>query len=228
MPREHILVVEDDEDILEVLVYHLAKTGYKVTCLETGENAFEEIRIQQPQLVLLDLMLPEINGIEICHKLKANSETREIPVVMLTAKDKEDNIIEGFDAGAADYVTKPFSSKILLARIKAALQYKIQKDVKSDKVIFIHSLRIDPERFEVNYKDLPIKLTLSEFRIIHYLASQPGRVFNRYQIVDATREEGISITDRTIDVQIVGLRKKLGEAGKLIETVRGVGYRFKG
>ncbi|MGK5091746.1 response regulator transcription factor [Deltaproteobacteria bacterium TL4] len=228
MSREHILVVEDEEDILEVLVYHLAKAGFKVTCVTSGEEALEEIQAQMPHLLILDLMLPGMSGMDVCRKMKEDSKTQKIPVIMLTAKDEEADILKGFEEGAVDYVTKPFSSKVLIARIKSVLQHK-QPTPLLDKsaLVQIHDLLMDPQRYEVQYKQEPIKLTLSEFNILYFLSSSPGQVFSRYQIVNATRGEAYAVTDRTIDVQILAIRKKLGEAGNYIETIRGVGYRFK-
>jgi two-component system phosphate regulon response regulator PhoB len=227
MSKEHILVIEDEEDILAVIHYNLAKEGYRVTSRTTGEEGLREARDSSPDLVLLDLMLPGMDGMEVCRRLRKDPATASIPVVMLTAKGEEADIVVGLEAGADDYVTKPFSQKVLLARIKTVLRRREQERGEKVGPIRVHELLIHPGRNEVLVADEPVELTYTEFRVLSLLASRPGWVFSRTQIVDAVRGEGYAVTDRAVDVQIVGLRKKLGECGRYIETVRGVGYRFR-
>jgi two-component system phosphate regulon response regulator PhoB len=183
-------------------------------------------KAKTPDLIVLDLMLPGIDGLEVCKRLKADSDLRETPVVMLTAKGEESDIVAGLELGADDYITKPFSGKVLVARVRRLLRKVI--DASEDKgLVKIHGLVIDPGRHEVTLNDEPVTLTLTEFNILHTLARRPGMVFTRYQIVDSIHGDDYLVTDRAVDVQIVALRRKLGSSGKLIETVRGVGYRFK-
>lgn len=228
MGKEHILVIEDEEDILALLQYNLTKEGFKVTCAQTGEEGLNAARTLAPELVVLDLMLPGIDGLEVCRALKRDRATSNIPIVMLTAKGEELDIVTGLELGADDYVTKPFSPRVLLSRLKAVLRRR-ERDTTSDETESLHigSISIHPGRNEVLVNGKPVDLTFTEFRVLHLIARRPGWVFTRYQIVNAVRGDDYSVTDRAVDVQIVGLRKKLGSAGKLIETVRGVGYRFK-
>lgn len=228
MAKEKILVVDDEEDILDLVRYNLEKEGYEVYCMETGEEAIEAARKMKPDLMLLDLMLPGVDGLEVCKNVKYDSETSRIPIVMLTAKGEESDIVTGLELGADDYISKPFSPKVLIARVRAVLrknQPKKEKDVA--ELIKIHDLTIDPGKHQILYKEKLLDLTYTEFRLLQLLAERPGWVFTRYQIVDALRGEDYPVTDRSVDVQIVGLRKKLGGGGSYIQTVRGVGYRFK-
>lgn len=228
MSKEHILVIEDEEDILALLHYNLMKEGFRVTCAQTGEEGLTSARALEPDLVILDLMLPGIDGLEVCRSLKRAGATSEIPIVMLTAKGEEPDIVTGLELGADDYITKPFSPRVLLSRIKAVLRRR-ERDATTDAEDSLHigNISIHPGRNEVLVDKQPVELTFTEFRVLHLIARRPGWVFTRYQIVNAVRGDDYSVTDRAVDVQIVGLRKKLGSAGKLIETVRGVGYRFK-
>jgi two-component system phosphate regulon response regulator PhoB len=225
--RKTVLVVEDDEDILELVEYNLGKNGFAVTTVASGEEALQSIRSRLPDLVLLDLMLPGVDGLEICRHLKNDPKTQPIPVVMLTAKGEESDIVTGLELGADDYITKPFSPKVLIARVRTILRRKTRDKVDEDSVLHIHDLSIHPGRHEVLVSGDPVDLTFTEFRILHLLARRPGWVFTRSQIVDSVRGEDYPVTDRAVDVHIVGLRKKLGDNGKFIETVRGVGYRMK-
>jgi len=171
-------------------------------------------------------MLPGIDGLSVCKKLKSDSKTGSIPVVMLTAKGEEADIVTGLELGADDYITKPFSPKVLVARVRRILQKVVARDLEKTPVK-IHELTIDPARREVLIKNKPVDLTFTEFNILYALSKKPGLVFTRYQIVDTIHGEDYLVTDRAIDVQMVSLRKKLGQCGKYIETVRGVGYRFR-
>jgi two-component system, OmpR family, alkaline phosphatase synthesis response regulator PhoP len=225
--KARILVVEDEEEILELVSYNLTKEGYVVSAVTSGEDALRHIRQQPPDLVILDLMLPGVDGLEVCKSIKGDSATRDVPIIMLTAKSEEADIVTGLELGADDYVTKPFSRRVLLARVKAVLRRKAEGTaVDEHALIRIHELVINPGRHEVLIGDTVVNLTLTEFRVLHFLAGRPGWVFTRSQIVEAVRGDGYPVTDRSVDVQIVGLRKKLGDAGRYVETVRGVGYRF--
>lgn len=227
MAKETILVVDDEEDILELINYNLTKEHYNVICVGTGEEALTSARSNMPQLVVLDLMLPGVDGLEVCRHLKGDQKTRSIPIIMLSAKGEEADIVTGIELGADDYVTKPFSPRVLLARIKAVLRRRATEPTRDADTIRIHDLVIDPGRHEVMAAGEPVKLTLTEFRLLHFLSRRPGWVFTRGQIVDGTQGDDVIVTDRSVDVHVVSLRKKLGECGKCIETVRGVGYRLK-
>ncbi|MDY6838952.1 MAG: response regulator [Thermodesulfobacteriota bacterium] len=227
MAKEKILVVDDEEDIIELLRFNLSREGYQVSSAKSGEEALTLVRSEMPSLLLLDLMLPGIDGLEVTRRLKSNPNTMNVPIVMLTAKGEEPDIVAGLELGADDYVTKPFSPRILVARVRAVLRRKVVDLPKETSSFQIHDLVIHPGRHEVLVDGKPIELTFTEFAILDHLARRPGWVFTRYQIVDAVRGTDYPVTDRSVDVQIVGLRKKLGPAGKYIETVRGVGYRFK-
>jgi len=225
--KEHILVVEDEEDILELVRYNLAKEGYEVTSVTSGEDGLGIARSKLPDLVVLDLMLPGVDGLDVCRLLKTDPKTKHIPIVILTARSEEADIVTGLELGADDYITKPFSPRILIARVRVVLRRRSEEPVPETATLKRGDLVIHPGRHEVLVKDKPVELTYSEFRILHYLARHPGWVFTRSQIVDAVRGDDYPVTDRSVDVQIVGLRKKLGSYGSFIETVRGVGYRLK-
>ena len=227
MSREKILIVEDEEDICEVLKYNLQKEGYRISIASSGEETLKTARYWQPHLILLDLMLPGIDGLEVCKILKNDRLTKSIPVIILTAKSGESDIISGLELGADDYITKPFSPKVLVARVRTTLRRKLQKTLDTAEPIQIQELEIHPGRREVLIGDEPIDLTYTEFQILYLLTSRPGWVYTRFQIVEAVRGEDYYVTDRSVDVQIAGLRKKLGDYGRLIVTVRGVGYRFQ-
>jgi len=227
MAKERILVVEDENEIRELIRYNLAKEGYEVVEAKSGEEALTRAHTQLPSLVLLDLMLPELDGLEVCKRLKRDYLAQHVPIVMLTAKGEESDIVAGLEVGADDYITKPFSPRVLLARIRAVLRRGSREPAEESEVVRVHNIVIHLGRHEVLVDGEPIHLTHTEFRVLVYLARRPGWVFTRYQIVDAVHGEDYPVTERSVDVQIVGLRKKLGEAGKFIETVRGVGYRFK-
>jgi len=227
MPKERILVVEDEQDILELVRYNLARENYQVFCATSGEDALRIVNSETLNLIILDLMLPGIDGLEVTRRLKSNPRTQNIFIVMLTAKGSEADIVTGLELGADDYITKPFSPRVLLARIKAVIRRSGEKKSEDSTVVKIHNLTIHPGRREVLVGEEPVILTYTEFQVLYYLVRRPGWVFTRSQIVDAVRGDDYPVTDRSVDVQIVGLRKKLGSAGRYIETVRGVGYRFK-
>jgi two-component system phosphate regulon response regulator PhoB len=219
--------VEDEEDIIELVVYNLSKEGYQVQSATSGEKALEIVRAKLPDLVLLDLMLPGVDGLEVCKTLKNYPNTAHIPIIMLTARGEEADIVTGLELGADDYIVKPFSLRVLSARVKAVLRRKDKEPIEGTEIIRIKNMMIHPGRHEVTIAGKEIDLTLSEFRLLRFLASRPGWVFTRDQIINEIRGEDYAVTERSVDVQVVGLRKKLKDYGKLIETVRGVGYRFK-
>ncbi len=228
MSNSTILIVEDDPDIRELTRYNLSREGYNVVEADTGEKGLDCIRKGNMDLVLLDLMLPVIDGLQVCRKIRSSDTNNDIPIIMLTAKGEESDIVVGLEMGADDYVTKPFSPRVLIARIRALLRRGTPDITEDDNTIVrIHNIVIHPARHELLIDGSPVELTRTEFNVLRYLAQRPGWVRTRGQIVDAVHGELYPVTERSVDVQIVGLRKKLGEAGKLIETVRGVGYRFK-
>lgn len=227
MTKERILVVEDEEDILELVRFNLSREGYSVMGAASGEEAWKLAASELPDLIVLDLMLPGMDGLEVTKMIKNDPRTRDIPIIMLTAKGEESDIVTGLELNADDYITKPFSPRILVARVRAVLRRKIKEPEDESSVLKIHDLVIHPGRHEVLVEGEPVELTFTEFGILSYLARRPGWVFTRSQIVDAVRGDDYFVTDRAVDVQIVGLRKKLGPASKYIETVRGVGYRFR-
>jgi two-component system phosphate regulon response regulator PhoB len=224
--KERILVVDDEKDILELIDYNLSKNGYKVKTVPSGEEALELIKDNDYDLIILDLMLPGVDGFDLCKIIKADKHKANIPIVMVTAKAEEADKVAGLEIGADHYVTKPFSPRELLAIVKATLRRKPVKEEEEKPIIERGDLKIHVGRHEVTIKDKPVELTHLEFLILLALAKKPGWVMTRYQIVDSTRGEGVTVTDRSVDVHIVSLRKKLGDAD-CIETVRGVGYKFK-
>jgi len=227
MPKEKILVVDDEEDIRELVKYNLAREGYKIFCASSGEKALKKARAKLLDLIVLDLMLPGIDGLEVTKILKNDPKTQHIPIIMLTAKEEEADIVTGLELGADDYITKPFSPRVLVARIRAVIRRKKKEYDEVELEIEIHDLVIHPGRNRVLIRGRPVELTFTEFQILYVLARRPGWVFTRSQIVDAIRGGDYPVTDRSVDVQIVGLRKKIGPYSKYIETVRGIGYRFR-
>jgi two-component system phosphate regulon response regulator PhoB len=227
MSKQTILIVEDDRNIVELVSINLRKEGYEVIAAPDGETALRKARVESPACILLDLMLPGMDGLEICKTLKNDTTTKHIPIIMVTAKSEEADIVAGLELGADDYITKPFSPRVLMARLRAVLRRQIRQSADETTPITIHDLKIHPGRHEVLVKGEAAALTFLEFKVLHFLAARPGWVFTRYQIVEAVRGDNYPVTDRSVDVVIVGLRKKLGKSGDCIETVRGVGYRFK-
>ncbi len=228
MSLANVLVVDDEEDILNLVEYNLLKNHFEVSCVTTGEEALQHVSQSKPDIIILDLMLPEIDGLEVCRRLKQNEASKDIPIIMLTAKGEEKDVVKGLELGADDYITKPFSPKILIARCNAVLRRtQLWENEDSEEKIKIHEIEIHPGRFQAFIRSELVDLTLTEFRILQLLAKRPGWVFTRNQIIDSIHGSDYPVTDRSVDVQIVGLRKKIGECGNYIETVRGVGYRFK-
>ena len=226
MTKERILIVDDEEDILELIRYNLDKEGFDVVCAENGEKCLDLVASHSPELIVLDLMLPGIDGLDVCKKLKNNPKTQFIPIIMLTAKSTESDIVVGLELGADDYVIKPFSPRVLIARIKSVLRRNDQTDEKAEEIRRVGFI-VNTTGIEVSYKGDNINLNYSEFAILKLFISHPGRVFSRLQIMKNTRDDGYIVTERAIDVQIVNLRRKLKEGGNYIRTVRGVGYKFQ-
>jgi two-component system phosphate regulon response regulator PhoB len=228
--KPSILVVEDDSDIQQLVSYNLIKAGFNVTCADSGEEALHLLSREQVDAMVLDLMLPGKDGNEVCRAVRSQEAIKGLPIIMLTAKSEEDDIVSGLECGADDYVTKPFSPRVLIARIEAALRRTPEpSEAAAESVGFIsrHGMEIHPGRHEVRVNGEEVHLTASEFTILELLAGRPGWVFSRQQIIDQVRGYDYSITPRAVDVQIFGLRKKLGSAGTCIETVRGIGYRIR-
>ena len=225
--NKKILIIEDDKDIRDLISFNLSKNGYKTILSKDGEKGIEKAKNEKPDLVLLDLMLPGIHGLDVCKILKTDSSLNKLSIIMLTALGQEEDIIKGLEAGADDYITKPFSFKILFARIKSVLRRKKTKESSNKDPVNLYGVKIDPKTRQVIINENELKLTFTEFQILYLLASHPGWVFTRYQIINKIRSDNNSVTDRSVDFQIVGLRKKMNNLGKLIETIRGVGYRFK-
>lgn len=228
MAAKRILVVEDDRDISELIRYNLEREGYDVSVLFSGEEAVSYAARIRPNLIILDLMLPEVDGLDICRQLKSDDALKGIPVVMLTAKSEEADVIVGLQLGADDYMAKPFSPKVLLARIKAIMRRikDTEVDVAKNHREYGH-LTIDTLKHKVTFKGESIGLTSIEFDILEFLSRSPGRVYTREQILENVWKEGKFIVDRAVDVHVRGLRKKLGAGEDYVETVRGVGYCFK-
>jgi two-component system, OmpR family, alkaline phosphatase synthesis response regulator PhoP len=227
MPKEKILVVDDEEDILELVRYNLSKEGYRVSCVTSGEQALKEAKEGAPDLILLDLMLPGLDGLDVCRRLKGDHVTSVIPIIMLTAKGEDADIVTGLELGAEDYVTKPFSPRVLLARLKACLRRKRLEEADETSILRVGDLTINTSRHEVLVNGKLAPLTATEFGILYFLARRSGWVFSRDQIIKAVKGDDYPVTERSVDVQIAGLRKKLGNAGNCVETIRGVGYRLK-
>ena len=224
-----ILLVEDEKDLLELLNYNLNREGFNTLTASTGEEGLKQVRTTKPDLILLDLMLPAMDGLEVCRTLKSREHTADIPVIMLTARGEESDIVRGLEMGADDYITKPFSPRILMARIRAVLR-RAEAEMQTNTIsptISAGGIHVDPDRHEVIASGEPIEMTATEFKLLMLLMSKPGRVFTRQQIIETIHEGFAAVTDRSVDVQVVALRRKLKDSGRNIETVRGVGYRFK-
>jgi len=227
MAKSRILVVEDDRSLSEVLEYNLKNAGYDVVVSYDGADGLYQAQFKSPQLVLLDLMLPVIDGVEVCRRLRAGATTRDVPVIMLTAKSEETDQVVGFKMGADDYVTKPFKIAVLLERIKALLRRGRADDVQHE-LIHNHGVTVDRRSYRARAGETSLPLTRSEFALLDALIRQPGRAFSRAELIDAALGDDAYVLERTIDVHIRALRKKLGDQyAYVIETVRGVGYRFR-
>lgn len=222
-----ILVVDAEEDTRGNVEACLARSGYNIMTADTGEQALTIARSRQPGLMVLDLLLPGLSGLDVCRMLKTDPKTQRIPIIILSDKGEESDIVAALELGADDYVTKPFNAKVLVARVRRVLRRGRERDLGRSE-IHIQGLTIDPSRCEALLNGSPLSLTLSEYNILYALACHAGTVFTRYQIVDLLHGGDYVVTDRAIDVQIAGLRKKLGPYRDYIETIRGLGYRFRG
>ncbi|MHB8079728.1 MAG: response regulator [Candidatus Krumholzibacteriia bacterium] len=227
MNRETVLVIEDEDDILELITVSLTREGFRVLGAGTGEEGLALARAEAPDLIVLDLMLPGMDGLQVCRELRADPRARALPVLILTARGEEADVVAGLETGADDYMTKPFSPKVLVARVRTVLRRRAAAPGSEGDVLRVRDLVIHPGRHAVLAGERPVELTATEFRLLHFLARRPGWVFTRNQIVQAVRGDGYPVTERSVDVQIYGLRRKLGGADDYVETVRGVGYRFK-
>lgn len=226
MSKERILIVDDEEDILELIRYNLKKEGYDVISAENGEKCLAMVATHSPDLIVLDLMMPGLDGLDVCRMVKNSPATEAIPIIMLTAKSSESDIVVGLELGADDYVLKPFSPRILIARIKSVLR-RIKFSEKNHEIIRRSNFVVNISGREVFYQGKEIELTYTEFAILKLLICHPGRVFSRLQLMKAARDDDYIVTERAMDVQIVNLRRKLGDGGNFIRTVRGVGYKFQ-
>ena len=226
--HETVLIVEDEQDIANMIEYNLRREGYATRITATGEEALSSIASAAPDIALLDLMLPGVDGLEVCRQLKQDSRTRDIPIIMLTARSEDVDTITGLELGADDYVTKPFSPKVLTARIRTVIRRsrKTSSDSKGRR-IKVHDIEIDVPRHEVKCGGEKMPLSATEFDILVFLSKNPGWVYSRSQIISGVKGDDYPVTERSVDVQILGLRKMLGERGALIETVRGIGYRMR-
>ena len=226
MASVNILVIEDDRALADVLQYNLRQAGYEVILARDGQDGLQRADLKAPDLIILDLMLPQIDGLEVCRRLRANPATRRILILMLTAKSEETDQVVGFAVGADDYVTKPFSVKVLLERIKALLRRR-ESESEDHDVVVGQGIMVDRQRHRVTAGDQVLDLTPSEFGLLDALIRQPGRVFSRSELIDSALGSDAIVLERTIDVHVRSLRKKLEGHADLVETVRGVGYRFR-
>lgn len=228
MSKKKIVIIEDEPDILEVLSYNLQREGFEVFSATNGTLGLSLVNKEVPDLILLDLMLPGMDGIEICSAIKNDPATQNTLVIMVTAKGEESDIVLGLGVGADDYITKPFSPKELVARVKAVLRRGVLvENSNQQEKVEVGELSIDTSKYEVSVADQKIHLTATEFRLLHYLACYPGRVFSREQLLSRAMGDDVVVVDRNIDVHIRGIRKKMDVDPPMIETIRGVGYRLR-
>jgi two-component system alkaline phosphatase synthesis response regulator PhoP len=226
MHKDKILLIEDEEDIAALIKLQAELSGYKMSVETDGLNGLRAVEREKPDLLILDIMLPGLNGLDVCRKVKNNNDLKHIPIILISAKSEELDVILGLELGADDYVTKPFSPKVLFSRVKAVLRRKNEANV-GPKLLNFGSFSMDLESYLLKKKEMPISLTLSEFGILKRLASMPGKVLTRNQLLDDLQNDDAFVVDRNIDVHVASLRKKLGPNFEWIETVRGVGYRFR-
>jgi len=228
MNREKIVVIEDEPNILEIIDYNLSREGYSVFCCRDGEEGLRTVREENPELVLLDLMLPDVDGVEVCRAMRSDPSTANISIIMVTAKGEESDVVLGLGVGADDYVRKPFGTKELIARVKAALRrIRMREELSAADRLVRGPIVIDVTRHGLRVDGRSVTVTPTELRLVHYLASHPGRVFTRDELLNHSIGGDAVVTDRNIDVHVRSIRKKLGDYSDLIETVRGVGYRFR-
>jgi two-component system, OmpR family, alkaline phosphatase synthesis response regulator PhoP len=226
MAKGAVLIIDDEKDLIELVRYNLEKEGFLVKGTPDGESGIASALNDIPDIVIVDLMLPGIDGLEVCQRLRNEPRTSHIPIIMLTAKSAESDRVVGLELGADDYVTKPFSPRELAARIKAVLRRSAGSTFQPS-LIRRGELTIDLDRREIACEGNALSLTASEFRLLQFLAERPGRVFSRSELIDAVLGRDVAVVDRTIDVHITGIRRKMGKCGEWIETVRGFGYRFR-
>lgn len=224
MARARVLIVEDEADIAGLIQFHIGREGYQTQVASSGRLALEAVEQNKPDLIILDIMLPDLDGLEVCRKIKREPETAAIPVLMVSARGEESDIVVGLELGAEDYVTKPFSPRVLMARVKAVMRRHASPEGKEISLAG-GDILIDPARHVVTVAGEAVELTLTQYRLLHFLSLRPGFVRTRDQIVSAVRGEGTVLSSRAIDVHVAALRQKLGDKGDVIETVRGVGYR---
>ena len=228
--KAQVLIVEDEPEIAELIEFHAERAGLRARKVHSGRIALEVIKREKPDLIVLDLMLPDLDGLEVCRRLKQSEETRNIPIVMVTAKGEEADIVAGIELGADDYVTKPFSPRVLMARLRNVLRrgsVAEEPAANADRLVLLDGkLIIDLDRHEVLCDKVKIDLTLTEFGILHVLAARPGFVRTRDQIIGSVHGKNTVLSSRTVDVHVTALRRKLGALSECVETVRGVGYRF--
>jgi len=228
MGNERVLACDDEEAIRELVSYNLAKEGFAVVSVSSGEEAIRAARKDKPDVIILDLMLPGISGLDVCRRLKEDPETARIPIIMLTAKTEDADVVLGLELGADDYVTKPFSPRVLAARVRAALRRRTAADEPNvGGTVNAQGISLDPDRHEAFLDGATLALSVTEFQILEFLARNPGRVFSRSQIISAVKGSSYPVTERSIDVQILSIRKKLGDRAEVVETVRGIGYRMR-
>tara|TARA_E500000331_G_C17249247_1_gene710397 strand:+ start:1525 stop:2214 length:690 start_codon:yes stop_codon:yes gene_type:complete len=224
--RSKVVVIEDEPDLVEVVSYNLKREGYQVASAMRGDEGLNLVRNQSPALVILDLMLPGMDGLSVCQQMKADPITRDIPIIIVSAKGEESDVVIGLGMGADDYLGKPFGPRELLARVKAVLRRGAVRNENQKERIVVGELLIDSARHEVRVSDQLVKLTATEFKVLYQLVSHPGRAFSREQLLNRVVGEGVVVVDRNIDVHIRSIRKKLRVCSQMIQTIRGVGYRF--
>jgi two-component system, OmpR family, alkaline phosphatase synthesis response regulator PhoP len=222
-----VAVVEDEAELASLIEYNLSRGGFQVNLLNGAGPTLQELETWQPDLIVLDVMLPGQDGFDLCRQIRQTGKLARTPIIFLTARSDEVDRVLGLEIGGDDYITKPFSPRVLVARIRSVLRRKPEGAPEKDEIVRIHELTIDPGRHEAQVAGTAMQLTFTEFRLLHFLAQKPGWAFTRSQIVDAVKGEDYPVTERSVDVQVTGLRRKLGDYGTYIETVRGVGYRFK-
>jgi len=227
MAQETILIVEDEKDIAELVAYNLKREGFRTRITDSGEKCLAQAAANPPSLILLDLMLPGVDGREVCRRLKAGESTRAIPVIMLTARGEDTDVVAGLELGAEDYITKPFSPQGLVARVRSVLRRRAGPPPETGDRLQVQGLDIDLARHQVRCRGAAVELSATEFGLLLLLARRPGWVVSRAQIISGVRGEDYPVTERAVDVQVLGLRRKLGACGGLIETVRGIGYRLR-
>lgn len=228
MSRKTVLVIDDERDLVDILSFNLQREQYRVLTAFDGESALDVARRESPDLILLDLMLPGIDGLEVCRRLRADARTASIPIVMLTAKGEETDAVIGLAQGADDYVRKPFGVKELMARVAAHLRTQRRaSETEFPNVLRFGDLEVDSDRFVASLREAPLPLTTTEFKLLRHLLARKGRVFTRNELLDAVRGPDALVVDRTVDVHVAAVRRKLEDYGNYLETVRGVGYRFR-